>query len=255
MMETDRPSNLAKTNEPIESDHTRRDRWLVFVCVAGLVFFLVCIGVAIKLYPGGTWFDRRAEGHSFAKNFLCDLMQTRALNGVDAPVGSMLARIGSFVMFVALSSFYFQIANFESPVSRGGRIARNAGLLTCVLGCSVPFVTSDQFRHAHVIAVVGTFIPCLVAAIAAFVVCLRAPHVSRWLRAAALVTLGSGAVDGLGYAYDYLPAIGVDVAQPRMLPFALPLLQRVATLGLIVWMVAVCAHTWSVHRSQNSSTV
>lgn len=242
-----------ESNEPLAFSHSKRDRWLVVVCLVGLLFFLVCIGISIALYPGGTWFDRNAEGHSFSKNFLCDLMQTRALNGMQAPVGSMLARVGTFVMFVALSSFYFQIANLESPISRAGGVARNAGVITCVLGCSVPFATSDQFRHAHVIAVVATFVPCLIAAIAALVVCLRAPKISPWLRVAAIVTLSFGAINGFGYIYNYLPAIGVDVPHARTVGLALPALQRVATLGLIVWIITVCVHTWPKSRPLNDN--
>ncbi len=65
-----------------------RDRWLVRICLAGTACFVACFGIAIALYPGGTWFNRRAEGHSFWMNFLCDLMQSRALNGEEATVGS-----------------------------------------------------------------------------------------------------------------------------------------------------------------------
>jgi len=204
----------------------------------------VAYGVAIALYPGGTWFNRQAEGHSFWFNFLCDLMQTRALNGEKARLGSLLARIGTFAILVALASFYTQIARFESPLSWAGRVARGAGLLACVLGGAVPLTPSNLFRNAHIISVVVAFVPSLVATIAALIVCLRAPKVSLWIRAMAILTLGAGGINGLLYAYAYAHAFGlVPRLHSPLLHFSLPVLQRIATIALLVWVVAVCLHT------------
>lgn len=224
-----------------------RDRSLVAVCGIGAGCFLACYAVAIALYPGGTWYDVNAEGHSFTKNFLCDLMQARALNGVEAPVGSLLARVGIVAMLVSLAAFYAQIARFESPVQKAGRLARRAGWIACGLGCAVPLATSDRVRELHLIAVVGAFVPGLVATIAALRVCLRAPKVSGWLRAAAILALSAGAVDGLLYAFVYASPVLGWVPESRetrqVISAALPLFQRVATVGVLAWVAAVCFHT------------
>lgn len=224
-----------------------RDRWLVAACGLGMAGFAALNGVAVALYPGGTWFNRRAAGHSFAKNFLCDLMQTRALNGQPAPIGSLLARIGMVVMLIALASFYLQIAKLEQPPGRLSRVVRIAGLLTCGLGCLVPLATSDQFRELHIISVVAAFIPSLVATIAALLVWLRAPGVSRAMKAPAIITFAAGAFDGVMYAFVYAsPMLGLVPASRstrRMITATLPLFQRIAMLALMTWMVVVCIHT------------
>ena len=220
-----------------------RDRWLVALCAAGTACFIACFAAAIAYYPGGTWFDSNAAGHSFAKNFLCDLMQTRALNGQDASSGARIASIGMIAMLAAIAAFYALIARFELPVSRAGRIARGAGLLACVLGCAVPLTPSDRFRNGHVAAVLCGFAPSLVATIAALVVCMRAPRVSIWLRSAALVTLVAGALDGLAYAFAYARYYASpQAAQSPLLNASLPALQRVATIGMVAWVLAVCVH-------------
>jgi hypothetical protein len=224
-----------------------RDQSRVAVSAAGTVCFVVCYGIAIALYPGGTWWDRGAVGHSFTHNFLCDLMQSQALNGEPAPVGSFLARIGMAVMLVGLVAFYAQIARLETPISRAGRVAERAGLVACGLGFAVPIITSDLSRSGHLVAVVSAFLPSFVATIAAAIVCLRAPSVSLSMRAAAVVTLASGALDGFGYLFVYTsPALGLvpESVQTRIwIGEALPLLQRIATLGLIVWVAVTGAHT------------
>ncbi len=232
----------------MDDKRLQRGRSLVAICGVGTGCFLVCYAVAIALYPGGTWWEPHAPGHSFARNFLCDLMQPRALNGVEAPLGSLLARVGMFAMLVALVAFYAQVARLESPVSSAGRLAQRAGWLACAVGTTVPILTSDLWRLGHLISVVAAFVPSLVATVAALVVCLRAPRVSWWLRGAAVVTLGSGALDGFAYLFVYtagpLGIVPESATVRNLISDSLPLLQRVATVGLLVWVGATCVHTW-----------
>ena len=222
---------------------------LVLGCVTGTVCFLGCVAFAIAHYPGGTWTDPSAPGHSFALNYLCDLMQTRALNGQEATLGSKVARFGTVSMFAALAAFFALVARFESPITRAGRVAQRAGLIACLVGCTVPFAPSDRFREAHLATVLSAFVPALVATIAALIVCKRAP-VSRWLRAMAAITVVAGATDGVAYAIAYAIAYGyLGVARTvPALNLALPVLQRAATVCLIAWVLAVCAQSWRLRK-------
>jgi hypothetical protein len=205
--------------------------------------------VAIALYPGGTWYDAQAVGHSWWKNFLCDLMQTRALNGEAAPVGSALARLGMVAMLAALAAFYELVARLEQPMSRDGRVARVAGWTAAGLGLLVPVATSDQFRMLHLLTVVGAFVPSVVATVAALRVCLRVEGVSPWIRWFAMLTLGAGALDGCLYAFAYAaPPLGLVPSSPvvrAMVSASLPLFQRIATLAVLAWMISVCVHAWA----------
>jgi hypothetical protein len=218
-------------------------RWLVVLCAAGTTCFLACFGFAAASYPGGTWSDRHAIGHSLLRNYLCDLMQTRALNGQEAQAGSLAARGGMVVMMVAVGAFFALIAELAPPGSRAGRITGRAGLAAAVLGCAVPLAPSDLVRDAHLIAVTCAFVPALLATLAAFSVCLRSQGIPRWIVALAALTLAAGALDGVGYAYAYgLYFANVRVAHDHWLNLALPALQRAATFGLLAWIAAVCVH-------------
>src|SRR4051812_39804109 len=101
-------------------------RRLVALCAASTTCFLACFGFAAASYPGGTWTDRRAPGHSLLRNYLCDLMQTRALNGQEAQAGSIAARGGMTVMMVAVGAFFALIAGLAPPGSRAGKVTRRA---------------------------------------------------------------------------------------------------------------------------------
>lgn len=226
---------------PASSAEVRWSGALVAIAGGGALIFVVSFVIAAALYPGGTWVQRTSSGHSFFGNYLCDLMQARALNGRAAGVGAWVARSGALAMFAAVASFFIQVARLERPSVRS-RLVLRAGVLACVLGAGVPIVTSDQLRAAHVALVVAAFVPALVATIAAAQICLRSPAAGRWIKAAALLTLGAGAIDGILYAFAY-GAHGLEMPLPRELRRAindlLPLLQRIATVGLVAWVLAV----------------
>lgn len=219
------------------------DRSLALVSIAGTTLFMSLVGVAMWLYPGGTWYNRRAEGHSFTHNFLCDLMQTRAVNGMPNPVGSVVTQVAMVTVLVGLAAFFVQVGRFGDAQARANKVTRRAGLFACVLGCSVPLVQADLFFAAHLVVVVASFLPALVATIAALIVCLRAKDVPLWIRALAALTLGAAALDfvlyvlGYGMAWDIVPSV-----QRRLLNHSLPVIQRIATLALLAWVLGVSAH-------------
>lgn len=223
------------------------DRWArrhVVIAVVGTLLFVGLFVAAAALYPGGTWLRRAAPGHSLFANYLCDLMQERALNGAPARVGSVLARVGAVAMFVALASFYHLVARLAPRSSARGRFVRRVGLFASVVSFAVPLFPSDRFRVLHILAVVGAFAPALVASIPAAQISFRAPGATAWIKAAALVTLVAGGLDGLLYAYAY-GSYAIGVITPweirRELEWLMPALQRVASFGLIAWVLAVAA--------------
>jgi len=236
---------------PASSAEVRWSGALVAIAGGGALIFVASFVIAAALYPGGTWVQRTSSGHSFFGNYLCDLMQTRALNGRAAGVGAWVARSGALAMFAAVASFFIQVARLEARPSLRSRLVLGAGLSSCALGAAVPMVTSDQLRAAHVALVVAAFVPALVATIAAAQICLRSPATGRWIKAAALLTLSAGAIDGILYAFAY-GAHGLEMPLPRGLRRAindlLPLLQRIATLGLLAWVIAVSWRTAARRR-------
>ncbi len=148
------------------------------------------------------------------------------------------------LILIALMAFFVQIGRLQANPSRAGRIARTVGLVSCGLGLLVPTVPSDLFRDAHVFVVILAFVPALIATIAAFGVSLRAPEIPWWVRALALLTLVAGGLDGIMYALAYAQVYGwVPPVQRVLLNKSLPVVQRIATLGLLAWVVAVCLHS------------
>ena len=80
---------------------------------------------AMALYPGGTWEDPGARGHSFWSNYFCDLMRPQALNGAPNPIAARLSEWGLLALVASLLPFFLAVpALFE----RRPRLARRARL-------------------------------------------------------------------------------------------------------------------------------
>ncbi len=224
----------------------RRDRRLAAIAIISLLLFVAAFTVAAWLYPGGTWAQRTTLGHSFFGNYLCDLMQPRALNGQPAELGSLFARVGVLALSVAHASFYVQVAKLDDPASGRARLTRRAGLLACAISLAIPLVTADALHTLHVIIVVAAFVPALLATSAALLICMRSPASTRTIRFLALLTLGVAGFNFLLYAFLYIAYwLGVPLSRPTVLFLQdlLPLSQRIAIIGLVAWILALSLRT------------
>lgn len=217
-------------------------RALALISTLGAVGFIVAMVIAAWLYPGGTWARPRAIGHSLWGNYLCDLMQLRARNGAPTPVGSLVARVGTVLMFAAIASFYVQVARLERAASWLARVTVGFGLPGSAIGCVIPLTPSDQFPVAHAVVVVSAFLPSFVAVLGAAVICLRTATTTRAVKLMALVTLIFGGLDGLLYILAYV-SFWLGYLPPRDVQLKindlLPALQRVGTIGMVAWVLAV----------------
>ncbi len=222
------------------------------VSAAGLGAFLLCYAAAAALYPGGTQADPSAPGHSFWQNFLCDLMQSRSRSGAPAPVSAGLARVGMVAMMPAMVSFTAQTARLETPPTETGRWGVRAAVLGASLGCLVPLVPSDFWRLGHLIVVVAAFVPAIVAAAAAARISLRTKGISRAVRALALLTVATAGADVALYVFMYTaPHLGLvprEALHRDLIVAAIPVLQRLATVGMVLWALATTLQTWTRTR-------
>ncbi|HXI60259.1 MAG TPA: hypothetical protein VNO55_29545 [Polyangia bacterium] len=201
--------------------------WTLLAAVSLGMALLVA---AMAVYPGGTALERGAVGHSFWRNFLCDLTQGVAVNGAPNHLGAGLA-CGALAAFgVAVGCFWWLLpAVLEGRCdSRWALAIRVLGAVS-LLGLVAVLVVNGP---AHVVAVFASSVPGLAAAVLAMVACARA---GVWpLVVLAVATVGAAAIDSVLYARSYL-------VHPRVVVPALPAFQRLALLALLAWMVATAA--------------
>lgn len=195
--------------------------------LVAVVAFVALIARAIKLYPGGTWFDANTIGHDAFRNFLCDLTQPVALNGVANP-GAPLASAAMFVLDVGLLLVWLSIPSL-SPPSPLARWLRAAGVASFFGIVAVPLTPSLKFGLLHAVAVFTAAIPGIAAGVLAALLLARSTHPR--LHRLCLAILVFSAVDSALYVHHLV------FAGPPMA--AVPALQRVALGLMLAWMIAI----------------
>lgn len=202
--------------------------------VPPLLVFTGLISLSMSAYPGGTWEEREATGHSQVRNFLCDLTRPTALNGSPNEQGSRYAELGLLAYSVALIPFFLVMPAVFPDRRRLGRVAAIAGVLAGVGGVGIVLVPSYKFgAMMHGVAVLLTAVPGLTAALAATlgVFTTRAPV--RAIRAAALATLVVTFIAVVMFAIQLVRGVETTVG--------LPVLEKLALVCSIGWMLLTAA--------------
>jgi len=201
---------------------TLRDwrRAAAFVLLVLIGASLLAATVAAATYPGGSWIDRTAVGHSLWANFLCDIARDVALDGAPHP-GARWGRAAEWGLVLALLLFWQVTPALHAPRSERSPVPLLGGISTAGL-LLVPVTT----QAAHVGALLLGAGPGLVAA-GLVLRGLRARPALFWLGVVALLL--SALELGLFLAFLLHP-----------FPLAVPAVQRLAVAAAAAWM-ASCA--------------
>lgn len=224
----------AEPNPHLRSERTLplRKVWLLSWMVEGcaLVFSALVVG-AMSLYPGGTFWDRSAEGHSFWQNFLCDLIQSPALGGAANVLGAKLATVGMLVLVAGMVAFVGIVPALLSETQQLTRQVRTIVTGACVTIACVPLLPSDRFGALHAAAIFAAGIPVSIALTVLVVALARQMGLSRWLRVLSISLCVVVNVSLVLYAAE----VFFDSAPLRIVPT----LSRLANVGLIAWLVGL----------------
>jgi hypothetical protein len=193
-----------------------------------LLLFCASMTGAMWSYAGGSWLHPHAAQHSFLENYWCDLLREPAHNGRPNALSVQLATLGFAALAVALGAFWLEFSRVFERARR--QFIRFAGVLSAAGTALVALVPSDRFPAVHAPAVLtagGLGLACgSVCASWALGHFAKAPAFAL----ASLVLVGSAALNLVLYVQvAYLG--GSDSV-------VLPAVQKLATLSLVVWLVA-----------------
>ena len=203
------------------------------IALAVRVFAFVAVAlfaIAAAAYPGGSYSDRGAVGHDFWRNSLCDVARGVALGGAPNDVGAGFARAAMTAMSLALGAFFWIVPEWFRQSPRLGGLVRLLGPIAAIGAIAVTFLPTDRFSHLHGLAIVAAGIPGLVATGAVLAGLVREPRPAWGLTALGFATAIVAAGDFAFYV-DELARGG-----PSRL--VVPVCERLASLGLLAWMVA-----------------
>ena len=136
---------------------------------AAILWFVVCAGASMSLYPGGTRLDRDAAGYSFTQNAFSDLGRTVARNGDPNVASATLfvlgltpAGVGLSVFFVALLPLFSNHSSAPKWLARSGCLA---GIIAGVAYVAVAWFPANRWPGEHVLAERTAFRSFLVASV------------------------------------------------------------------------------------------
>src|SRR5688572_15711615 len=134
-----RPSSLG------QALNTMR-RWC-WITLGALMLFVAAMLAAAASYPGGSWTVPQAQGFSWLRNFWCDLLRSRAINGADNSLGKLLASIGFAALGVALWPYWWVAASVLAGKRK--RWVALLGMLSAASLGAMAFMPSDQYPILH----------------------------------------------------------------------------------------------------------
>lgn len=94
----------------------------------GIFAGLVLITFAAYLYPGGSQQDIASKGFSMQHNYLCNLSDKKAVDGVNNP-GRYFAIAGMFVLCCGLAHFFFKFSK-KLPTAAFRNIVAVSGIIS-----------------------------------------------------------------------------------------------------------------------------
>ena len=199
--------------------------------VAFMLGFVVCVGVAMRVYPGGTWWNAHHLGHDFWQNFLCDLLHNPALNHEGNAMGSRLAKGGMLLFVLGLTLFWSLAGSRLCCHPRLRQVVRVLGVCGTPLVAAVALLPSDQFPRLHTVAVTLGGLPALAALLVFGVALFLEEHCPKWAR---LLTAW--------FAILVIVCLLLYVREAvfRAPSFrGLPALERLTTITAVIWVLAL----------------
>lgn len=197
---------------------------------AGIAVFALLMVAASLAYPGGSWANPHADGPAFCSTFWCDLLRDPALSGRPNATSAALATAAMGVFSASLIAFWWATARALEPqrLATWIRASGSSGAIGLLL---VTLLPSDRFGALHGVAVVLAG-PCgITAAALVLVALLRSPGRSRLVMTLGALLLLSALLNLVQYARQAFAGAADAVW--------LPATQKIATLVLLSWMLAV----------------
>lgn len=209
-----------------------RTVWLLSWAVElSVVAFVGLVGTAMTLYPGGTFWDRTRTGHAFWENFLCDLVQTKALGGGENVHGANLASLGMLCLVGGMLSFVGLVPTLLGDARRMTRQVKAIAVIACGIAACVPLLPTDRFGALHAAAVFGAGIPLWLSLVALVANLLQKPDLPSALQWVSMALCAAVGLSLMLYAAE------VCFAAPAMR--IVPVVSRLSTLSLLAWLVGV----------------
>lgn len=121
------------------------------VPVAAMVLFILFYIIAALKYPGGSWQDPSHTGFSFWNNYLCDLLDSIAING-SQNTAKVWSRTALAILCIGLVYLWYHLPILFARRGWGTKIFWTSGLLAFIT-----LFTLSEGMHDISVRIAGLF--------------------------------------------------------------------------------------------------
>jgi hypothetical protein len=193
---------------------------------------MVCFGIAMSRYPGGTEFDLHAPGHDFWMNFLCDITSDAARNG-EPNGGADWARAGMLAMLIAIGSCFMVAPRVFERSPRVGWLVRGFGVACVLASISVPLSAAVHLHALHDFGIMISGPLGFVAALGTAWGLMRSSRTPRLIVVLTAIAITACVVTFTIWIYGLIAGT---------CSIALPPAQRISVLLTMVWVPTVTGY-------------
>lgn len=186
-----------------------------------MMLFLLFYLIAAQQYPGGSWAYPGQVGFSWRHNYLCDLLDTRAVNGMMNP-GRYWARTALGFLALGLVVLWYQLPALVKGPLWFKRLLRSSGL--AALG-SMAFLRADT--HDPVVYIAGSF----------GLIALGLLLTGLWRQGMKTLAFFGGWCLGI-FLLNY------GIYETGRFLYALPLIQKITFTSFIGWFIWLDVALW-----------
>lgn len=117
----------------------------------GMVVFIFLYVIAALHYPGGSYASLNQNGFDFRDNYLCDLLNAQAINGMQNTARNY-ARLALAILCISVMLIWYYLPKLFTVKSKSQIIMSSAGILSMVITL---FLASEV--HDVIIRIAGVF--------------------------------------------------------------------------------------------------
>jgi hypothetical protein len=110
----------------------RADHTIALLPLIGIALFVVFYIIAAIYYPGGSYVAQNQSGFSFRNNYLCDLLDNRAINGALNSARTY-ARIALAMLCFSLIILWYHLPKLFDRKNKSQTIMSGAGILSLTI--------------------------------------------------------------------------------------------------------------------------
>lgn len=214
--------------------------WRAGFCISvlGVFQFVVCCGLAMLAYPGGSIPDSQSPGYSIGQNYLSDLGRNRSFSGEENRTSARLFSWSMIALAVSIVPFFLFLPTHAPDRVVLLRVATVSGVVSSIALIVIASTPTDIAAVPHVYALLVWIAAILVTCSIHFLALFSSKEVNL-LWSALSLAMAMLTVSYMGHGLEAAAAIW----HGEQLPAGAVIMQKVVVGSCLLWFFVFSIRT------------